>query len=57
MRTDHSPYEGQVVRGWPSLVLARGRVVARDGEFCGEPGRGRYLERAAPDLTAPGDRG
>jgi len=57
MRTDHSPYEGQVVRGWPSLVLARGRVVARDGKFCGEAGRGRYLERAAPDLTAPGDGG
>ena len=45
MRTDHSPYAGTVVTGWPSLVLSRGRVVARDGEFCGEPGWGRYLPR------------
>jgi dihydropyrimidinase len=45
MRTDHSPYEGRVVRGWPELVLSRGRVVARDGRFIGEPGWGRYLER------------
>jgi dihydropyrimidinase len=50
MRTDHSPYEGEVVRGWPDLVLSRGRVVARDGRFCGEPGWGRYLERGAPDV-------
>jgi dihydropyrimidinase len=46
MRTDHSPYEGRVVRGWPELVLSRGRVVARDGRFGGEPGWGRYLERS-----------
>jgi dihydropyrimidinase len=45
MRTDHSPYEGRVVRGWPDLVLSRGRVVARDGRFEGEPGWGRYVER------------
>jgi dihydropyrimidinase len=46
MRTDHSPYEGRVVRGWPELVLSRGRVVARDGRFQGEPGWGRYVERS-----------
>jgi dihydropyrimidinase len=45
MRTDHSPYEGRVVRGWPELVLSRGRVVARNGRFQGEPGWGRYVER------------
>jgi dihydropyrimidinase len=51
MRVDHSPYEGRVVRGWPTLVLSRGRPVARDGAFCGEPEWGRYVPRAAPDLT------
>jgi dihydropyrimidinase len=50
MQVDHSPYAGQVVRGWPALVLSRGRVVARDGAFTGEPGWGRYLERTGPDL-------
>ena len=45
MRTDHSPYEGQTAKGWPELVLSRGRVVARDGQFTGEAGWGRYLAR------------
>ena len=45
MRVDHSPYEGQRVRGWPSLVLSRGQVVADDGRFVGEPASGRFLER------------
>jgi dihydropyrimidinase len=48
MRTDHSPYEGRIVRGWPELVLSRGRVVARDGRFRGEPGWGRYVDRTQP---------
>ena len=54
MRTDHSPYEGEVVPGWPDLVLSRGRVVARDGRFRGEEGWGRYLERGAPEIGAAG---
>ena len=45
MRTDHSPYEGQVAIGWPSLVLLRGRAVADNGKFVGEPGWGEYLHR------------
>ncbi len=48
MRTDHSPYADLTVRGWPALTLARGRIVARDGEPADvEPGRGRYLRRNA----------
>jgi dihydropyrimidinase len=46
MAVDHSPYEGVVSHGWPELVLSRGRVVARDGRFTGEPGWGRYVARA-----------
>ncbi len=45
MATDHSPYEGMVATGWPELVLCRGRVVAREGRFVGEPGWGRYVAR------------
>jgi len=45
MAVDHSPYEGMEVTGWPELVLSRGEVVARDGEFVGEPARGRFLAR------------
>jgi dihydropyrimidinase len=46
MRTDHSPYEGTWVEGWPEVVVSRGAVVARDGAYCGEPGWGRELARA-----------
>jgi dihydropyrimidinase len=48
MAVDHSPYEGRTSAGWPRLVLSRGRLVARDGHFCGEPGWGRYVHRTAP---------
>lgn len=57
MATDHSPYSDQVVTGWPELVLSRGRVVASDGRFVGEPGWGRYLPRqpvAPSGLAAAG---
>jgi len=46
MKVDHSPYEGMVVRGWPSLVFARGRMVANEAGPCGEPGWGRFVVRS-----------
>lgn len=45
MAADHSPYQGRMAQGWPSLVLSRGRIVARDGQFVGEPGWGRFVAR------------
>jgi dihydropyrimidinase len=45
MNLDYSVYEDVTVTGWPTLVFARGRVVALNGEPCGEPGWGRYLRR------------
>jgi dihydropyrimidinase len=45
MNVDHSPYEGMVAEGWPTLVLSRGTPVAVDGTPIGEPGRGRYVAR------------
>ena len=53
MHVDHSPYEGEVATGLPSLVLSRGRPVARDGAFTGEAGAGRYVART----PRPGARG
>jgi dihydropyrimidinase len=51
MRTDHSPYEGMEVLGWPAVTIARGRVVARGGEPADvEPGWGRFVLRG-PSLT------
>ena len=46
MRTDHSPYEGRRIRGWPAVTISRGTIVARDGEPVEvEPGRGRFVRR------------
>jgi dihydropyrimidinase len=42
---DYTIYEGQRLQGWPVMTILRGRVIARDGEFLGEPGMGRYLPR------------
>ncbi|MDR2922515.1 MAG: dihydropyrimidinase [Treponema sp.] len=43
---DYSAYEGFSVQGWPVRTISRGEVIAEDGEFCGKPGRGKFLKRA-----------
>jgi dihydropyrimidinase len=46
MRTDHSPYEGMEIRGWPALTLSRGTIVGRDGEPADvAAGWGRFVAR------------
>lgn len=42
---DYNGFEGFAIEGRPSLVMVRGKVQARDGEFVGEPGRGQMLRR------------
>jgi dihydropyrimidinase len=42
---DYCPYEGWPLRGYPELVLSRGRIVAREGQFVGEAGAGRFVAR------------
>lgn len=46
-RAGYSPYDGRKVRGWPRFTVSRGEVVYEDGQVTGEPGRGRWLRRAA----------
>jgi dihydropyrimidinase len=53
MNVDYSPYENITVRGWPSLVLSRGRVVARDGEPVGAPPEGRFVRRGPSGRLDP----
>ena len=52
--SDFSIYEGRVLRGWPVLTVCRGNVVARNGEFVGDEGYGRYVARrpAGVELSA-----
>jgi dihydropyrimidinase len=44
---DYDPYEGWVVTGWPEIVVARGAIVFERGELRAEPGRGKFVRRAA----------
>lgn len=47
----YSPYEGLKVDCVIDTVLSRGAVVARDNEFVGERGRGRFVARRAGVTT------
>jgi dihydropyrimidinase len=40
---DYCPYEGWQVRGYPMIVLSKGKVVVRNGDFVGTTGDGRFL--------------
>jgi dihydropyrimidinase len=51
MRVDYSPYEGKTVRGAPTHVLSRGKVVVEDGRFLGRSGDGRFVKRSTFALT------
>jgi dihydropyrimidinase len=46
MRVDYSAYEGRTVRGLPEVVLQRGNVLVKDGEYHGKPGQGRFVPRS-----------
>jgi len=46
MRVDYSPYEGRTVKGAPTHVLSRGRVVVEGGKYVGTKGDGRFIKRA-----------
>ena len=49
MDVDYSCYEGRVVQGASDVVLSRGSVVVRNGEFTGRKGHGRFVKRTAAD--------
>jgi dihydropyrimidinase len=47
METDYSPYEGLTVTGWPSTVVAGGRVVVDDGHVIDPGPVGEFIEAGA----------
>jgi dihydropyrimidinase len=49
----YTPYEGKRLRGWPELVMSRGRVVVRDNQLQVARGSGRYIHRRSPDAVLP----
>src|SRR4249919_2041530 len=51
MDVDYSCYEGWSIQGASDVVLSRGSVVVRDGEFTGRKGHGRFIKRAPADYA------
>jgi dihydropyrimidinase len=51
MDVDYSVYEGRVVQGASDVVLSRGSVIVRNGEFTGKKGYGRFLKRSTADFA------
>ncbi len=45
VNNNYNAFEGFSIEGRPSVVTVRGKVQVRDGEFVGEPNRGRFLRR------------
>jgi dihydropyrimidinase len=41
----YTPYEGRKVKGWPRVVLSRGRVVVEEKELRAQPGSGEFVPR------------
>lgn len=49
MDVDYSCYEGRTVQGASEVVMSRGTVVVRDGQFTGRKGHGRFIKRGLAD--------
>jgi dihydropyrimidinase len=51
MDVDYSCYEGRKVQGGSDIVLSRGSVIVRDGQFTGRKGHGQFIKRAPADYV------
>ena len=51
MDVDYSCYEGREVQGGSDVVLSRGSVIVRNGEFTGTKGHGRFIKRSTADFV------
>src|SRR5215213_1736478 len=51
MDVDYSVYEGRSVQGGSDVVMSRGSVVVRNGEFTGRKGAGRFIKRSTADFA------
>lgn len=49
----YTPYEGRTVKGWPTTVISRGRIVVEGDELTVERGSGRFLPRAQSEAARP----
>jgi dihydropyrimidinase len=52
-RAGYSPYAGRRLRGWPTQVLSRGRIVVEGGTLKLGPGSGKFLARGGGEAARP----
>jgi dihydropyrimidinase len=52
---DYTPYEGIQIKGWPTTVFSRGKVVCQDLEFRGNRGHGEFLRCNRPNVPRQDD--
>ena len=43
---DWNPFQGEKLGGFADTTLSRGRVIVENGQFCGEPGWGKFVKRS-----------
>ncbi len=55
--TGYTPYEGMRVKGWPTTVVSRGRIVVEGGELKVERGSGEFIPRGEPEPVRTASRG
>jgi dihydropyrimidinase len=45
MNCDYSLFEGMKIKGYPEIVLSRGKVIIEKNEYKGKPGEGQFIKR------------
>ena len=48
----YTPYEGMMVKGWPTTVISRGRVVVENDGLKVARGTGQFVARGVPEPVA-----
>jgi dihydropyrimidinase len=51
MNVDYNPYEGMEVKGVPTTVLSRGKVIIDQGKYLGKAGEGQFVPRKTYTLV------
>ena len=49
----YTPYEGRSLRGWPEIVISRGRIVVENGTLNAERGSGEFLPCEISEAATP----
>jgi len=49
----YTPYEGMTLKGWPVIVMSRGRIAVENGELMVVQGSGKFLPREMSTAAEP----